>query len=110
MTKIVPLPGYCLVEPIEEEEKTSGGVYVPETSKDKPSKGKILEVGKIPEKLISENEFRYFMSSFSDFFTKFPQVEVGQIVIYKKWTNQEVEHEGKKYLLVKFDEILAVIE
>ena len=38
---ILPLPGYVLIEPIEEDLQTSAGVYVPETSKDKPSKGKI---------------------------------------------------------------------
>ena len=82
---IRPLPNYCLVEPIKED-GIHQGVYMPEDINEKPSKGKVLAVSpKAPVKL-------------------------GDIVVFKKWTNQEVKHEGKEYLLVKFDELLAVVE
>lgn len=92
---IKPLPGYVLIEPIDEEMKV-GDVYVPETSKDKPSKGKVVAVG---DSLLAGKGF----------FVNTP-VEKDQVVVYKKWTNQEVNHEGKSYLLVKFDELLGAIE
>lgn len=102
---IKPLPGYVLVEPIEDEQKSAGGVYLPESSKDKPSKGKIINIGK-PEtgdqmevKTI-ENYHDYHVCSLNK----------NDVVIFKKWTNQEVEDKGKKYLLVKFDELLGIVE
>lgn len=82
---IKPLPGYVLVSPIKDDLK-EGGVYLPQSSEDKPMKGKVVNKGEC------------------DF------VEKHYIVVYKKWTNQEVKHKGKEYLLVKFDELLAVIE
>lgn len=89
---IKPLPGYVLVEPLEQEEVSSGGVYLPEASKDKPMKGKIVKKGDNVKKWAGYESF-----------------EEGNTVIYKKWTNQEVQHEGKSYLLVSFNELLAVI-
>ena len=94
-SKIVPLPGYVLIEPIEDEQKSAGGVYLPESAKDKPMKGKVIAVG---------NEMwldgRYHNCP----------VKIGDTCLYKKWTNQEVQHEGKEYLLVHFNELLAIIE
>lgn len=93
---IKPLPGYVLVSPIVDE-KSSGGLYLSDNGQDKPSKGKIVSLSKgywLPDGMFHVNE----------------EVIQDQVVIYKKWTNQEVEHEGKKYLLVKFDELLGVIE
>lgn len=98
---IKPLPGYVLIEPIEDETKT-GEIYLPETSKDKPSKGKVVEDG---------GWTKEWKESWEDFQDAPGHVFLhGHIVIYKKWTNQEVGYEGKKYLLVKFDELLGIIE
>ena len=99
---INPLPGYVLIEPIEEEAK-SGDVYLPEVSKDKPMKGKVVVVGKgmVPYQLVGDPKAHYYSDS---------PVKKGQTVIYKKWTNQEIEHDGKNYLLIKFDELLGVVE
>lgn len=95
------MPGYVLVSPIEEETTSAGGVYLPEESKDKPSKGKVVACGADKKGVIGEQRFLDIEES---------PVKTGDVVIYKKWTNQEVQHEGKEYLLVKFDEVLAVIE
>lgn len=99
METIKPLPGYVLVEPIEQESKSATGLYVPETDKDKPSKGKVIGVG---AKLIEWKDSYQLLP--------YNMVKEGQTVIYKKWVNQEVEHEGKKYLLINFNELLAVLE
>lgn len=92
---IKPLPGYVLIEPIEEETK-KGDFYVPETSKDKPSKGRVVAVGSLTKE---------WKEAWGDTIVK-PEEKI----IFKKWTNQEVEDDGEKYLLVKFDELLGVVE
>lgn len=105
MAGIKPLPGFVLIEPIEEENVSAGGVYVPETSKDKPMKGKLIA---------SSDIFTYQgdVLALSDVTLEkaYKPLKIGSTVIYKKWTNQEVQHEGKDYLLVHFSELLAVIE
>jgi len=94
-TTIFPLLGYVLIEPIEEEQVSSGGIALPETDSDKPMKGKIVDVGKMPK----DGDLNLY-----------DELARAKTVVYKKWTNQEVEHKGKKYLLVKFDELLGIIE
>ena len=94
---IKPLPGYVLIEPIEEEEKTASGLYMPEIAKDKPMKGKVI---------ISSGGF----FSNTDTWHELEAVQDGSTVIYKKWVNQEVQHEGRTLLLVHFNELLAVVE
>lgn len=103
MSIIRPLPGFVLVEPIEDEVKTSGGLWVPENNKDKPSRGKVLAIGK-PIKLRKDNEWNFVEGSWSS------PVKLNDIVVYKKFTNQEIEEDGKKYLLIPFDQLLAIIE
>ena len=93
---IRPLPGYCLIAPIEDETKTSGGLYLPENDKDKPMKGKIVAV--------SYNETAEKKDWFNTVIVE-NLLKIGSIVIYKKFTNQEVVHDGKKYLLVNFTEL-----
>lgn len=84
---IIPLKGYVLISPIEDDQKSAGGIYLPESAQDKPCKGFVIEIS---------NELKC-------------PVKRGDKVIFKKWVNQEVEDEGKKYLLVKFDELLGII-
>jgi len=99
---IKPLPGYVLISPIEDELK-SGDVYLPEQSKDKPMKGKVLSVGTVFGEKVPLQDYAAWL-------TFNPPVQKDQTVIYKKWTNQEVKHNGKTFLLVKFDELLGVIK
>lgn len=114
-TIIRPLPGYCLIEPIEDDEKTAGGLYLPESSKDKPCKGKIVNISPVgyspSDSLITTaGKLAQNTNPTKMLFEEYEKLNVGKIVIYKKWTNQEVDHEGKKYLLVAFSELLAIIE
>lgn len=93
--KMKPSAGYLLIEPTEKEEKTSSGIYLPESAGEKPQKGKVLAVG--PEEITDSGAKR-----------KSP-VKVGDIVIYKKWGGNEIKIEGKEYLFSKFDDILAIV-
>lgn len=90
------MPGYILVEPIKQEEKTSGGIYLPDNAKaEKPQEATVLKVGgeETNEHGIKKNS----------------PAKVGDLVIYKKWGGNEVKIDGKEYMFVKFDDILAVI-
>ena len=92
---IKPLPGFVLLKPLEEESKSIGGVYLPETSKEKPSKGKIIDIGKMPK----DGDLNSYYA-----------LARAETVIYKKWVNETVAHEGEEYLLVKFEDLMGVIE
>lgn len=104
---IKPLPGYVLIETIEDDVKTDGGLYVPETEKDKPSKGRVVACGRGTP--TGKYESIAYQDRLEPIVLECP-VSAGNVVCYKKWTNQEIQHEGKKYLLVSFSELLAIIE
>ena len=94
---IKPLSNNLFIESIEEEKTTKSGIVLPETAeKEKPIKGKIIAVGL--GKLNEKGE-RIPMS-----------VKVGEIVLFKKYGPDEIEIEGKKYLVGNEDDILAIIE
>jgi chaperonin GroES len=96
MTKfnLKPTAGYLLIEPLEKEVKTASGIYLPDNAGEKPQKGKVLVSGtaEIMEKGV----------------TKASPCKVGDVVLYKKWGGNEVKIEGKEYLFVKFEDVLAV--
>ena len=92
---VQPLADRVVVSPLEEEEEMRGGLYIPATAKEKPQSGKIVAVG--PGKL-SEEGVR------SD-----PDVEVGQTVLYGKYSGTEVTVEGEEYLILRESDILAVL-
>ena len=92
-----PLSNHLFIEPIEEEKATKSGIVLPETAeKEKPIKGKVLAVG--PGKLNEKGE-RLAMS-----------VKINDIVLFKKYGPDEIEIEGKKYLVGDEDDILAILE
>jgi len=89
-----PTAGNILIEPEEALRKTASGIVLPETAEEKPQKGKVLAVG--PDDI-------------TDSGTKRPSpCKVGDYVYYKKWGGNEIKIEGKEYLFVKFEDILAV--
>ena len=92
-----PLSNHLFIEPIEEEKTTSSGIVLPETAeKEKPIKGKVLAVG--PGKLNEKGE-RLPLS-----------VKINDIVLFKKYGPDEIEIDGKKYLVGDEDDILAILE
>ncbi|HZM24118.1 MAG TPA: co-chaperone GroES [Anaerolineales bacterium] len=94
--KLKPLGGRVIVEPIEQEEMTAGGIILPETAKEKPQEGKILAAGPGDR---NEDGERIPM-----------EVKVGDKVLYAKYGGTEVKVDGKKLLIMKESDILAVVE
>jgi len=89
--QIKPFEDRVLVEPEEaEESRTKGGIIIPDTAKEKPRTGKVIEVGTDEE--LAEN------------------IKVGDKIVFAKFTGDEIEFEGKKYLIVSRSDILAVIK
>ena len=95
-SKIIPAAGYLLLEPTEAEDKTTSGIYLPDTASEKPQKARVLAVG--------DDEITDSGS------TRKAGVKVGDVVIYKKWGGNEVKLESKEYLFAKFDDILAIVK
>ena len=94
---IKPLGDRVLVRPISKEEKTKSGIIIPDTAtKERPEEGEILAIG--PGKL-DENGKRIPM-----------EIEVGQKVMFTKYGPSEVKIDGEELLVVKEDDILAIIE
>ena len=91
-----PLEDRVLVKPVEAETKTASGIYLPETSKEKPVKGEVVAVG--PGKRL-ENGKRAEMS-----------VRKGDTVVYGKYAGTEVEIKGNKHLILRESEPHGVIE
>jgi chaperonin GroES len=92
---IKPMEDRVLVKPIESESKTASGIYLPESSKEKPVKGEVIATG--PGKRL-ENGKRAEMS-----------VSKGDTVVYGKYAGTEVELKGDKFLILRESELLGVI-
>lgn len=91
-----PLNDRILVNRVVAEEKTAGGILIPDTAKEKPIEGKVVAVGS--GKILDDGT------------RKKPEVKVGDKVLFGKWSGNEVKIDGVEHLLIKEDEILAVLE
>ena len=96
MAKLKPLGDRMVVEPIEQEETTAGGILLPETAKEKPQEGKVIAVG--PGR-IDDSGNRVKM-----------EVKEGDRVLYAKYAGTEIKLEDKKVLILKESDILALVE
>ncbi len=94
--KLKPLADRVVVEPIEREEVTASGIYVPETAKEKPQEGTVIAAG--PGR--RDEEGKYIPMD----------VKVGDRVLYAKYAGTEVKLGDKKYLILKESDILAILE
>jgi chaperonin GroES len=95
--RIQPLSNHVFIEPLADEKTTKSGIVIPETAdREKPIKGKVLAVG--PGKLNDKGE-RIPMS-----------IKEGDVVLFKKYGPDEIEVDGKKYLVGDEDDIVAIIE
>ena len=91
-----PLGNRVVVEPIEEEEITSGGIVLPETAKEKPQKGTVLSIG--PGERDEDGK-------------RIPlDVAPNDVVLYAKYAGTEIKIEGKKLLILKESDLLAIVE
>ena len=94
--KLKPLGGRVIVEPIEQEEMTAGGIILPETAKEKPQEGKVLAAGPGER---DEDGKRVPM-----------EVSVGDRILYAKYSGTEVKVDSKKLLILRESDILAIVE
>ena len=95
--KIKPLADYIVIEPISQEEKTKSGILVPSTiERERPEQGKVVAVG--PGKKTSSGKVIP------------PEVKPGDIVLFTKYSPNEVKVDDKEYLIAKQEDILAILE
>jgi chaperonin GroES len=91
-----PLQDRIIVKRVEEETKTAGGLFIPETAKEKPQRGEIVATGK--GKKTEEGKVLPL------------DVKVGDIVLFGKYAGTEVKVDGEEYLMMREDDLLAVVE
>jgi chaperonin GroES len=94
--KLRPLQDRVLVKRIEEETKTAGGIFIPDTAKEKPQMGQIVSVGK--GKKTEDGKIIPL------------DVKAGDQVLFGKYSGSEVKVEGEEYLIMREDDILGVVE
>lgn len=94
--KLKPLGSRVIIEPIEQEEMTAGGIILPETAKEKPQEGHVLAVGPGDR---DEKGVRVPMD-----------VKAGDKVLFAKYSGTEIKMDGKKLLIMRESDLLAVVE
>ena len=91
--KLQPMGDRLVVKPMQSEEKTKSGIYLPDTAKEKPQEGKVIAVG--PGRMTDEGK------------RIAPDVEVGDIVIYTKYGGSEIKIDGEEFIIMRESDILA---
>ncbi len=94
--KIRPLQDRVLVERVEEETKTKGGIIIPDTAKEKPQEGKVVAVG--PGKVSDDGKVIKL------------SVKAGDRILFGKYSGSEIKLDGSDYLIMREDDILGVLE
>jgi chaperonin GroES len=94
--KIRPLQDRVIVKRVEEDEKTKGGIIIPDTAKEKPMEGKVIAVGK--GKLMEDGKVHAL------------DVKAGDRILFGKYSGTEVKIDGEEHLIMREDDILGVIE
>jgi chaperonin GroES len=94
--KIRPLQDRVIVERMAEEEKTKGGIIIPDTAKEKPMEGKVIAVGK--GKTTEDGKLIKL------------DVKAGDVILFSKYAGTEVKIDGKEYLIMREDDILGIVE
>ncbi len=89
MAKLEPLGNRVLVQILEQEERTKGGIYLPETAKEKPQQARVIAIGEEAEEELS--------------------LEVGDVVIFPKYSGTEVRVDDQEYLILNADDVLAKV-
>lgn len=92
---IVPLSDRVLIKPLESEEKTKGGIVLPDTAKEKPQEGKVVAVGK--------------GKTLDDGTVKALEVKAGDKVLYGKYAGTEIKVEDEDHIIAREEDILAII-
>ena len=93
--KMRPLGSRLVIEPIEQESITAGGIVLPETAKEKPQKGNVLAIGP---------------GDRNDAGERIPlDVQVGDVVLFAKYSGTEIKYDGKKLLILRESDVLAIL-
>jgi chaperonin GroES len=95
-SRILPLADRVVIKAIEEAEQMRGGLYIPDTAKEKPSQGAVVAVG--PGKLSEEGK------------RLTPDVKVGDKVLYGKYSGTEITLDGEEFLILRESDVLAVVK
>ncbi|QFY42220.1 co-chaperone GroES [Candidatus Methylospira mobilis] len=94
--KLRPLGDRLLLKRLEDEQTTPGGIVIPDAAKEKPSRGEVIAVGE--GKALDNGQIRPLT------------VKVGERVLFGKYAGTEIKHEGSEYLIVREDDVIAVLE
>jgi chaperonin GroES len=94
--KLRPLQDRILVQRVEEETKTKGGIIIPDTAKEKPAEGKVVAAG---NGKVGDDGKRVAL-----------EIKVGDRILFGKYSGTEVKIEGEEYLIMREDDVLGVIE
>ena len=94
--KIRPLGDRLLVQRIEEEDKSAGGIIIPDTAKEKPQEGKVVAAGK--GKMLDDGKMVPL------------EVKAGDKILFGKYAGTEVKIEGEEHLIMREDDVLGIIE
>ena len=93
---IKPLGDRILVKPLELEEKTAGGIVVPDTAKEKPQKGEVIAAGR--GKVGDDGEITPM------------EVKKGDNILFGKYSGTEITYKGKEYMIMREEDVLAIIK
>lgn len=94
--KVRPLHDRVIVKRVEEEEKTKGGIIIPDTAKEKPIEGKVIAVGK--GKVLENGKQQPL------------EVKKGDKILFGKYAGTEIKIEGEEHLIMREDDIIAIVE
>ena len=94
--KLQPLADRIIVEPLSSEEVTRGGIVLPDTAKEKPQQGKVIAVGK--GKVMDNGQVHAL------------EVKVGDIVLYGKYSGNEIKESGETLLIMREEDVLAIVK
>jgi len=94
--KFRPLGDRILVKRVESEEKTKGGIIIPDTAKEKPQEGRVVAVGK--GKVTDDGKLQA------------PEVHAGDRVLFGKYAGTEIQLDGEEHVIIREDDVLGVVE
>ncbi|MCB0291725.1 MAG: co-chaperone GroES [Calditrichaeota bacterium] len=94
--KVRPLADRVLVKPLEDEDKTPGGIILPDTAKEKPMRGRVVAAGKGK----TDDDGKHIKM----------EVKVNDVILYGKYSGTEIKVDGEEYLIMRESDILAIVE
>ncbi|MCL4685425.1 co-chaperone GroES [Myxococcota bacterium] len=94
--KVQPLHDRILVKRIDEEQKTKGGIIIPDTAKEKPQEGKVVSVGK--GRVLDDGKVQELA------------VKKGDKILFSKYAGTEIKVEGDEHIIIREDDVLAILE